>query len=70
MTISSYDRRKSRENDHDNAGHQAGAGGIYTTSQGSRKENGMPVFEQLDDEQLLKIRHYIRREAEKALAAQ
>ena len=35
---------------------------------GSRKLNGMPRFAHLTDEQLLKIRHYVRREAEKALA--
>jgi quinohemoprotein ethanol dehydrogenase len=34
---------------------------------GSRKVNGMPVFEHLSDEQLLHIRHYVRREAEAAL---
>jgi quinohemoprotein ethanol dehydrogenase len=34
---------------------------------GSRQENGMPVFEHLNDEQLLKIRHYLRREANRAL---
>jgi len=37
---------------------------------GSLQENGMPVFRHLDDEQLLKIRHYVRREAERALGAQ
>ena len=34
---------------------------------GSRQENGMPVFEHLNDEQLLMIRHYLRREANRAL---
>ena len=34
---------------------------------GSRQPNGMPKYAHLDDEQLLKIRHYVRREAEKAL---
>ena len=34
---------------------------------GSRQVNGMPVFEHLSDEQLLAIRHYVRREAERAL---
>jgi quinohemoprotein ethanol dehydrogenase len=37
---------------------------------GSRKVNGMPRFAHLTDEQLLKIRHYVRREAGKALAAE
>ena len=35
---------------------------------GSRQENGMPAFSHLDDAQLLKIRHYVRREANRALA--
>ena len=35
---------------------------------GALQENGMPVFEHLSDEQLLRLRHYLRREAEKALA--
>jgi len=35
---------------------------------GSRKENGMPRFAHVSDEQLLKIRHYVRREALQALA--
>ena len=35
---------------------------------GARMQNGMPRFRHLSDEQLLKIRHYLRREAEKALA--
>ena len=35
---------------------------------GSRQVNGMPVYEHLSDEQLLAIRHYVRREADKALA--
>ena len=35
---------------------------------GARMQNGMPRFRYLSDEQLLKIRHYVRREAEKALA--
>jgi quinohemoprotein ethanol dehydrogenase len=34
---------------------------------GSRQVNGMPVYEHLSDDQLLAIRHYVRREAEKAL---
>jgi quinohemoprotein ethanol dehydrogenase len=37
-------------------------------SNGARMQNGMPRFRHLSDEQLLKIRHYLRREAEKALA--
>ena len=35
---------------------------------GALMQNGMPRFRHLSDEQLLKIRHYLRREAEKALA--
>ena len=35
---------------------------------GSLMENGMPVYSHLTDEQLLRIRHYVRREAEAALA--
>ncbi len=35
---------------------------------GSRMQNGMPGFAHLSDEQLLKLRHYLRREAVKALA--
>jgi len=35
---------------------------------GSRQANGMPVYAHLDDEQLSMIRHYLRREAERALA--
>jgi len=34
---------------------------------GNRQENGMPRFAHLDDEQLLKLRHYLRREANRAL---
>ena len=34
---------------------------------GSRLENGMPVYRHLSDEQLLKIRHYVRQQAESAL---
>jgi quinohemoprotein ethanol dehydrogenase len=34
---------------------------------GSRQANGMPVYVHLDDEQLLMIRHYLRREADRAL---
>jgi quinohemoprotein ethanol dehydrogenase len=34
---------------------------------GSRQQNGMPAYRHLTDEQLLKIRHYVRREAERAL---
>jgi quinohemoprotein ethanol dehydrogenase len=34
---------------------------------GNRQANGMPVYAHLDDEQLLMIRHYVRREAERAL---
>ena len=34
---------------------------------GSRLENGMPVYRHLSDEQLLKIRHYVRRQAESAV---
>ena len=37
---------------------------------GSRQVNGMPVYEHLSDEQLLQIRHYVRREAATALAAE
>jgi len=36
---------------------------------GSRQRNGMPRYKHLSDEQLLKIRHYVRREAERALEA-
>ena len=36
---------------------------------GSRQHNGMPAYRHLNDEQLAKIRHYVRGEAEKALAA-
>lgn len=35
---------------------------------GALQENGMPAFAHLSDDQLLRIRHYLRREAEKALA--
>ena len=35
---------------------------------GARQQSGMPAFRHLTDEQLSKIRHYVRREAEKALA--
>jgi quinohemoprotein ethanol dehydrogenase len=35
---------------------------------GALQKNGMPVFAHLSDEQLLRLRHYVRREAEKALA--
>ena len=34
---------------------------------GSRLHNGMPAFSEYSDEQLLALRHYIRREAETAL---
>ncbi len=34
---------------------------------GSRMENGMPVYRHLTDDQLLKIRHYVRQQAEFAL---
>ena len=34
---------------------------------GSLQQNGMPKYAHLTDEQLLKIRHYVRREAEKSL---
>jgi quinohemoprotein ethanol dehydrogenase len=34
---------------------------------GALQKNGMPVFEHLLDEQLLAIRHYVRREAENAM---
>ena len=34
---------------------------------GSLQVNGMPVFEHLSDDQLSAIRHYVRREAEKAI---
>jgi quinohemoprotein ethanol dehydrogenase len=37
---------------------------------GSRQLNGMPIYEHLSDEQLLQIRHYVRREAEAVLGAQ
>jgi hypothetical protein len=30
-------------------------------------ENGMPVYRHLTDDQLLKIRHYVRQQAEFAL---
>ncbi|HSH13598.1 MAG TPA: c-type cytochrome, partial [Desulfurivibrionaceae bacterium] len=33
---------------------------------GSRQQNGMPAYRHLTDDQLLKIRHYVRREAEQA----
>jgi quinohemoprotein ethanol dehydrogenase len=36
---------------------------------GERAAKGMPKFEDLTDEQLLAIRHYIRQQAEAALAA-
>jgi mono/diheme cytochrome c family protein len=36
---------------------------------GSRQRNGMPRYKHLSDEQLLKIRHYVRCEAERALEA-
>ena len=35
---------------------------------GSRQVNGMPVFDHLSDEQLLAIRHFVRREAERAMS--
>lgn len=35
---------------------------------GLRMQNGMPKYEHLSDEQLLTIRHYVRREADRALA--
>ncbi len=34
---------------------------------GSRMRNGMPRYTHLSDEQLLALRHYLRREAEQAL---
>ena len=34
---------------------------------GSRQRNGMPAYRHLTDEQLLKIRHYVRGEAQRAL---
>ncbi|MDJ0905774.1 MAG: PQQ-dependent dehydrogenase, methanol/ethanol family [Woeseiaceae bacterium] len=34
---------------------------------GSLQVNGMPIFEHLSDDELLAIRHYVRREAEKAI---
>ena len=34
---------------------------------GSLQQNGMPKYAHLTDEQLFKIRHYVRREAEKSL---
>ena len=34
---------------------------------GSRQRNGMPAYRHLNDEQLLKIRHYVRGEAQRAL---
>ena len=34
---------------------------------GSRQHNGMPAYRHLSDEQLLKIRHYVRREAERGM---
>ena len=36
---------------------------------GSRMKNGMPRYAHLSDEQLLALRHYLRREAEKALGS-
>lgn len=36
--------------------------------EGSLMQNGMPMFGHLDDDTLLKIRHFVRREAEAALA--
>jgi quinohemoprotein ethanol dehydrogenase len=35
---------------------------------GSLQVNGMPVFEHLSDDELLAIRHFVRREAEKAMS--
>jgi len=36
---------------------------------GSRKALGMPAFNELSDEDLLALRHYIRHQAEQSLAA-
>jgi quinohemoprotein ethanol dehydrogenase len=35
---------------------------------GGRQMNGMPVYEHLSDDQLLAIRHYVRREAERGMS--